>query len=296
MIKRNNCPLCGEINFVKRVDVTDHFLTKEQFEILECINCNLLFTNPIPDQTEIFRYYQSENYDSHKINKTSISGVVYSIVRNFKIRNKYKLIRKLTTHTTLLDYGCGTGDFIKFLYTKGFLAYGIEPTEAARNFATQNNKVKVGDLNDLRNLKPKSFGVISLWHVLEHVPNLNETILKLKDILIDDGVMIIAVPNPDSYDALHYGQFWAAYDVPRHLYHFTPIVLKNLLKTAGFELINFYPMRFDSFYISLLSEKYSRGSTNIGNAIFHGAKSNWHAYRKDGNYSSYIGVFKKIII
>lgn len=294
MIQIKLCPLCGYSEFRKKIDCADHFLTKEQFEILECLNCGLLFTNPAPSKDEMPGFYKSENYDSHQIDTSTLTGFVYSKVREFKIRNKYHLIQKLTTQKSILDYGCGTGDFLKFMKFKGYQTYGIEPAESARKFARDINHISVGDLHDFENLKSGSFGVVTLWHVLEHVYNLTQTLEKLNDILSDNGLLIIAVPNPASDDALYYSHFWAAYDVPRHLYHFTPRVLKEALKRAGFEPIKFTPMLFDSYYISLLSGKYASGRQDYFNAIIRGTLSNFKAWNKTGNYSSYNIAFRKI--
>ena len=293
MLQISRCPLCNESYFNQKVECTDYLVSKEKFSVLECINCGMLFTNPVPELKELFKYYQSENYTSHHLRKYTPAGFVYDTIRRINIRNKYKLVKSHSQHNRIIDYGCGTGEFLQYLQNNGFVAKGIEPNEKARRYAFQQNQVPVGDLEDFKILETKSFGIVTLWHVLEHVYNLSETIMKIRDVLTDDGTLIIAVPNPSSFDAAHYGHFWAAWDTPRHLYHFTPPVLKKLITRAGFEPVNFYPMKFDSYYVSLLSEKNMFGKSRIFQAIRTGYRSNKIAGDQPEKYSSYIAVFRK---
>ncbi|MCB9186630.1 MAG: methyltransferase domain-containing protein [Flavobacteriales bacterium] len=132
---------------------------------------------------------------------------------------------------------------------------------------------------------------------MEHVHRLDETLIEFHRILKPNGNLIIAVPNHTSYDAKIYREDWAAYDVPRHLYHFNPLTIEPLLNDAGFELTRMKPMWFDSVYVSLLSEK-NRGNSGLVawlRAGLIGTLSNLSAVFDTKKCSSVIYVFKKRI-
>ena len=290
-----SCPLCDGIEFQNEIICKDHSVTQEQFVIVRCSSCNLLFTNPRPEPGQLPKYYESDEYISHTSKANSIINLVYKVARYFTLRNKEQLVSKYigpTKAKSILDYGCGTGHFLEHCKTKGWNIRGIEPNEQAREQANKHtsNHVVSGLIELDSNNK---FDAITLWHVLEHVPNLNETIAKLIGLLKTKGVLIIAVPNPNSWDAKHYKEYWAAYDVPRHLYHFTSDVIQNLAKKHQLKLKHKLPMKLDSFYVSMLSEKYKIGSNNFIESIISGIKSNRFARNHKDEYSSLIYVLKK---
>jgi 2-polyprenyl-3-methyl-5-hydroxy-6-metoxy-1,4-benzoquinol methylase len=192
-----------------------------------------------------------------------------------------------------LDIGCGTGEVLEYFTKKGWDTKGIEPSDNARSYAVENLGLSVEKEEYLQKLKEKSFDVISMWHVLEHVPQLNKRMEQVKNIMKDDGVAFIALPNYKSWDGEYYKKHWAAWDVPRHLYHFSKDTFKLLAINHGLKIVEILPMKFDAFYVSLLSEKYQSKKINYMKAFFQGLKSNNWAKKNGDDYSSLIYVLRK---
>lgn len=267
--------------------VKDNSVSKEVFELLHDEDLDMLITSPQPKGTELSKYYESDDYISHTDSKRSIFEKAYHFIKNIALKNKLSLVNSLKKKGKLLDIGAGTGDFLLTAKNDGWNVIGVEPSEKARSIAAKKGiELKpVADFND------HSFDIITMWHVLEHVPDLQNQIKELKRLLKPNGAIIIAVPNFKSYDAKYYGEFWAAYDTPRHLWHFSKTAIKKLFQNENIELVKILPMKFDSFYVSLLSEKYKTGKMNFIKAFFIGLKSNWKAKEKF-EYSSHIYVLK----
>ena len=256
----------------------------------KCSNCGFKFINPRPDIKAIDHYYQSKDYISHDANDTNLINQIYKLARRFSITNKFKTVKKYIRAGKVLDIGCGTGEFLGYCQSRGFDVEGIEPNDKARNYAVQVNKIPVSEnLTDLV-IRKESFGCISMWHVLEHIHDLNDEIEQVKNLLVPDGVFIVAVPNSDSWDAKHYGKFWAAYDVPRHLYHFNKATLTRLMSNHGFEIVQVIPQKLDAFYISILSERYRTGGNRYFKSLMIGSWSNFQARKKVRGYSSQIFI------
>lgn len=270
----------------------DYSVSQESFAIVKCRQCDFLFTNPRPDQDNLYKYYQSENYISHTNKSNNPVNYVYKIARHFAINQKLRLLAKYHKTGNLLDYGCGTGEFIKKGKEKGWDVTGYEPTAGAYEGMDDSIKPYIFKSLDTTAYK-KHFHVITLWHVLEHISDLEATMKQLKKMLRPDGILIIAVPNNESYDADHYKEFWAAYDLPRHLYHFSKKTMKQLITSHKLKLKTIYPMPLDAYYVSLLSEKYKTGASNFLKAFSIGLKSNQEAKRNAKNYSSLIYVVSK---
>lgn len=285
------CPLCNHSDYVTYLELDDYFLTKEKFSILKCNNCGLMKTYPQPSMDTIGRYYDSPDYISHATGKKSIKEKAYDLIRKRTLASKKSILDTYSKGKRLLDIGCATGVFLNYCKNYGYEVKGVEPDEKCRNYAKAHFNIAVTPPETLKTFPAKSFDIITMWHVLEHVDDLNERMSLIKNLLTDDGVLIVALPNPSSYDAKHYGKFWAAYDVPRHLYHFTKDSFKKLCSKFSFEVINILPMVFDSFYISLLSEKYKNHKTSLVNAFLVGLKSNLKA-RVSTNHSSVIYIIK----
>jgi 2-polyprenyl-3-methyl-5-hydroxy-6-metoxy-1,4-benzoquinol methylase len=281
------CPVCNNTSFKEFLSGKDFFLTGKDFSIVECCSCGFRFTNPRPEENHISSYYDSPDYIAHDAASSSAVQVLYTAVRKIALRGKCSLIKKYSSGKNLLDIGCGTGEFLNYCSKKGFSAIGIEPNEKARKYATGTLGVKVFDIPELGSFREHSFDFITMWHVLEHVHNLRERMDQIRRLLSPEGTLLIAVPNCYSRDARFYGTFWAAYDLPRHLYHFTPLSVKKLLEKSGFVLKKTIPLKFDSFYISLLSEKYRTGKQNFFRAFIQGFRSNLSS-GKGKNYSSLI--------
>jgi 2-polyprenyl-3-methyl-5-hydroxy-6-metoxy-1,4-benzoquinol methylase len=276
---------------LKTITVKDHSVSKEVFELHYNSEFDMLETSPLPSPSELSKYYETEDYISHTDTKRNLFEKVYHLVRSYAIKNKISLINSLSDKGTFLDIGCGTGDVLKAAQDNGWKVTGIEPNEKARTIANSKTNNSVFDISELNKLPDHSFDVISLWHVLEHLPNLEEHVSLFKRLLKPNGKLIIAVPNHKSYDASYYKEFWAAYDVPRHLWHFSQNSIKLLFSKFGMTVVKTLPMQFDSFYVSLLSERYKTGNQNFVKAFYIGLRSNLKA-KRTSEYSSLIYVLE----
>ncbi len=289
----NNCIICNSKSISTFLDCKDHFVTQTSFSISSCNDCGFCFTNPRPDVGESLKYYDSNAYISHSKTSRGLVNRLFHFARSYTLKSKRRILNKYVSGKRLLDYGCGTGDFLGTMKNSGWSVIGIEPNELARNEAINTHGLKIHDEAEFHVLDNSSLDCISLWHVLEHVYPLEDRIAAFHDKLDADGTLIVALPNMNSYDAKRYGTYWAAYDVPRHIYHFNPHTIKALMSKHGFEHIKTKAMIFDSFYISLLSEKYKHGSNKFFSAMILGLISNLAAFLGKRNYSSLIYIFKK---
>ena len=273
--------------------VKDYSVSGEKFQLLHNLDLDMLETHPQPKLEKLSEYYKSEDYISHTDTKRNLFERVYRIVRKVALKNKINLINSFNTDAKdLLDIGCGTGDFLEVAQRKGWNVTGIEPNEGARKIANSKTKHSVYNSDYLDKLRPESFDVITLWHVLEHLPNLEMHIALLRSLVKPDGIIVIAVPNFKSYDAKYYKKYWAAYDVPRHLWHFSKVSISHLFKKEKLQLVKILPMVYDAYYVSLLSEKYKSEFMNPIKAFWIGFKSNYKA-RTSKEYSSHIYLFTK---
>jgi 2-polyprenyl-3-methyl-5-hydroxy-6-metoxy-1,4-benzoquinol methylase len=268
--------------------VKDYSVSQETFELLYDEELDMLITYPQPSLDKLPSYYESVDYISHTDGNKSLFEKMYQFVKSIALKNKLKLINSQSAKGRILDIGAGVGDFLSVCKNDGWQTIGIEPSDKAKNIAKSKGVSFVENLSELEN---HSFDIITMWHVLEHVPNLEEQIAELKRLIKPNGTIIIAVPNFKSFDAKHYGQFWAAFDVPIHLWHFSKTAIQKLFAKEKLELVKVLPMKFDSFYVSLLSEKYKTGKMNFIKAFFIGLKSNLKASR-NSEYSSHIYVIK----
>jgi len=290
------CPLCKSGLFLNHKEVKDHAVSKEVFLLCQCSNCKLIFTNPRPDIESINKYYESEDYISHQNKSTNITNILYKIVRTITVRNKVSLINRINpSKGKLLDIGCGTGFFLQEASKKKWRVTGIEPNVVARNLSLEKNIKVYESLESIK--KDKKFDVITLFHVLEHIHDLRKTSKKLIKHLKNYGTLIIAVPNQKSFDTNFYGKNWAGFDVPRHLYHFDQSSMEQYAEEMGLKIVEIKPMKFDSYYVSLLSEKYLNPKDNPFQQLFNGFKrgyqSNKWAASNENNYSSLLFVLKK---
>ncbi|MDC8002329.1 class I SAM-dependent methyltransferase [Aequorivita todarodis] len=274
----------------KYLSVKDYLVSGETFELVHDTDLDFLKTFPQPKAEELPKYYESQEYISHTDEKRGLFLSLYQLVKKWSLQKKAKLILQQHGEVgSLLDVGAGTGDFLKVAKEKGWQVHGMEPNKNAAKLALEKGIDLKASLNDFEG---KQFDVVTLWHVLEHIPNLEETISKLAALVKPYGTLIIAVPNFKSFDAKHYGKFWAAFDVPRHLWHFSKDAIKRLF-AGNFELEKVDPMLFDSFYVSLLSEKYKTGNKFSLKAIWIGFKSNLRA-KHTKEYSSHSYCFRKV--
>lgn len=288
----DKCPACEGDSHSHYISCKDYTVSKEHFNIVQCQQCNLLFTNPRPPKSIIGQYYQSDEYISHHNKSSSLSDILYKTVRHFTLKAKVNLIHKHGKKGSLLDIGCGTGFFLNKAADSGWKVKGIEPNDTARNLAIRNAIQVETDLNDY---KGEQFDNITLWHVLEHIYDLNTFIKLLHSSLSSDGTVFIAVPNSKSHDSEHYKEHWAAYDLPRHLYHFDQDTFRTTMERHQFKVIATVPMKFDAYYVSLLSESYIKKSIfNYITFFINGIISNRYAGKNYNNYSSLIYILKKV--
>ena len=269
--------------------VKDNSVSQEIFDLYYDESLDMLVTNPQPDSENLGKYYDSPNYISHTDGNKSLFEKLYQAVKNIALKNKLNLINSLSENKgKILDIGAGTGDFLAFVKQNGWQTIGVEPSQKAKEIATKKGVEFVNETSELEN---QSFDIITMWHVLEHVPDLEKQIQELKRLLKPNGTLIVAVPNFKSFDANHYKEFWAAYDVPIHFWHFSKTAIKSLFQKQNMKLEKVLPMKFDAFYVSLLSEKYKTGKMNYIKAFFIGLKSNFKA-KQTSEYSSHIYILK----
>lgn len=283
------CPICESQDLSDYLTSRDFTFSKESFTIQKCNSCGFRFTNPIPSEENIGTYYGADNYMSHATQKSrGLMPFVYKRVRNINLNNKLKVVKKFAKGNQLLDIGAGNGFFLNACLKNGFNVQGLEPDERARNVAAEDFNIALDLPEDIQKITSKSVDVITMWHVLEHVYHLKRDISEYKRVLKDDGALIVAVPNIESYDAKYYHEYWDGLDLPLHLYHFAPSDIKRLFEQFDMDVVEMIPMKFDSYWVSMNSEKFKKGS--ILKAFYLGLKSNLKA--KNGEYSSQIYVLR----
>ncbi|HEY8934156.1 MAG TPA: class I SAM-dependent methyltransferase [Cyclobacteriaceae bacterium] len=287
------CPVCEGSTFKNYLSCKDYTVSHETFQLTKCEVCDLVLTNPRPENKKLDKYYISDDYISHTSNANSLIDRVYLLARKFTLNKKLKLISRYNTPSKLLDYGCGTGEFINHCKSNGWNISGVEPSILAREKASALTSSEIK--TSIQELREEYFDVITLWHVLEHIPDFDKALKTISKLLNEKGTLFIAVPNYKSFDAEIYKHIWAGYDVPRHLWHFAPSTIKKLLSNQSLTLKEIVPMKLDSFYVSLLSEKYKRNKQSLPgmiNAFINGLRSNLKA-QKTGDYSSLIYIIQK---
>lgn len=268
--------------------VKDYAVTGETFSIKKHGELDMWVTHPVPECLD--PYYQSEDYISHSDSSNSFFEKLYQGVKSYSLNKKVRLLERYTNNKGhLLDYGAGTGAFVEQAIKGGWEATGMEPNKMARMRAQEKGLMLKSDWGELVN---DQFDVITLWHVLEHIPDLQKSIAQINQLLKPNGILVLALPNFKSWDAKHYGTFWAGYDVPRHLWHFSKESITALFDTFGFRLLKTHPLYFDAYYVSLLSEKYRSGNMRWIPGILNGLRSNMSAM-SSGEYSSLIYVLEK---
>lgn len=296
MVHHNSCPLCLSEKVVIKFSCTDNFLSKEEFYIAQCQDCGFQFTQDCPDEKEIGRYYESEDYISHSNTSKGLYNKLYRIARSFMLRRKLAIVNKITAKKSgaILDIGSGTGHFAGTMKRAGWQVKGIEINDKARSFSKSQFDLDVIGPDEISSLKPESFDCITLWHVLEHFHDPFNYASEIHRLLKPGGVCLIALPNSDSFDAFHYGRYWAAYDVPRHLWHFNPSTFKLFAEKAGFKLKELRSLPLDVFYISALSEKYKKSTLSFFKGMVRAKFYAFMALFNKEKSSSVIYILKKL--
>ena len=290
MIAIKKCPVCQSEKLSACFNCVDDTVSRETFPIYKCDKCTFLFTNNAPFNEDIGKYYQSEDYISHSNSNKGLFNKLYKIVRSITLRQKVSFLGKRIG--MLLEFGSGTGELLAACQENGWKCIGVEPEEKARKQAYKNHKLELVETIDNLELAKNSIDRIMLWHVLEHIPNLQDTIERISRWLKTDGELLIAVPNYKSWDAKHYKEHWAAYDVPRHLHHFDKNSMSMLLSQHNLEITKIKPMWFDAFYVSMLSEKIKTGQKKILKGAIIGLVSNLRAFFGNKEFSSQIFIVR----
>ena len=290
----STCPSCGGTKLTESLQAKDYTVSQQTFQIQSCQDCQLLFTNPRPEAEQAGYFYQSDTYISHSNTNEGIVNKLYHAVRNITLRQKTNWIQaEQKGAKSILDIGCGNGHFLHACQQSGWNITGMElDPETAKRAENLVGQAIHPNLASIKQAEP--FQVISLWHVLEHVYEIHAYFEFFKHHLAKDGTLLLALPNSKSFDAHYFKEFWAAYDVPRHIYHFNPLTIKHIAAQYGFKLVKQRGQIFDSFYISLLSHTYQAGKKKLIASFFVGLWSNILAWTKTGNYSSNLYMFKHV--
>ena len=296
MIYFSHCPVCKSENITAAFSAKDHTVSQKSFVLTKCNNCTAMFTQDIPSQDKIGAYYASENYISHSDTQEGFVNKMYHRIRKRTLVGKRQLVQRETNlqHGNMLDIGTGTGAFLNEMRSANWAVTGLEPDDTARKKAKELYDVEPLSSDHLFQLPFGKYDAITMWHVLEHVHQLQEYAAAFKNLLSEKGKLFVAVPNYTSYDAEHYKEYWAAYDVPRHLYHFSPASMQKLMSEHGLRVKKMKPMWFDSFYVSMLSEQYKNNRSNLIKAFFIGLLSNTKAFFNNEKCSSVIYIIEKI--
>ncbi|MEG0948391.1 MAG: class I SAM-dependent methyltransferase [Bacteroidales bacterium] len=294
-VRVETCPVCGGHEMKNFLHCSDHYASGETYALMRCTGCGFIFTQDFPDESEIGRYYETPDYVSHSDTRKGLMNKVYHGVRRFMLNRKGKMTEGLLAGKkgTILDIGCGTGYFLDTMKQRGWNTLGVEKSTLAAKAARDHFGLTV--VEDLREVTQEyTFDVISLWHVMEHLQDLPTVFGRLRSLLKEEGKLIIALPNSSSYDAGYYKEYWGAYDVPRHLWHFSPDTFAKLACKEGFIVEKFAPMPFDAFYVSMLSEKYKGNKADFIRGIIRGKIALFHSLRDPRKSSSIIYVLRRI--
>lgn len=289
---QKSCPICQTDTLIPEFHIKDYFLTQEEFDLLRCTNCGVVITQPFPSPDKIGSYYDSGEYFSHGGNHKGLVPKIYNFIKEINIKSKYRQVTKDLDTGKVLDIGCGIGDFLGYCKSEGWDVSGLEPNEQARKLILKNHQIEVEDVSEISKMAENQFDLVTLFHVLEHVAEPQSMVSEILRILKPGGRLVIALPNYESWDAKHYEAYWAAWDVPRHLFHFSPKAISFFMNEFSIKEEMTKPMVWDAFYVSLLSEKYKGKNRPLVRAAFKGFYSNLKA-KQTGNYSSLMYFYRK---
>lgn len=288
-----NCPLCNSSDSKFYIKPYHWRKTKKQFTVVECNKCAHLYTKDAPLESDIAAYYDSETYISHTDSKKTVFDKIYNVVKQYMLAQKWKWMRPHVPRGTIVDYGAGTGSFVHFIKQLGREAYGYEIAKTGRETAKKLYNVELDEPEELDKIEENNIAAFTMWHVLEHIYNPGELINKIHKKLKKDGLLVVAVPNPNSWDAKNYKEHWAAWDVPIHISHFKPKVIIEWMEKLGFQCVQTKGMPFDAFYVSMISNENKLKRKRPITAVLNGLKSNLKGINKK-NQSSVVYIFKKV--
>jgi SAM-dependent methyltransferase len=295
MVHHKICPLCSGPEIPHFLSCTDNFVTKEVFNICRCKKCGFTFTQDYPDEPDAGRYYESDEYISHSDSKKGITDKVYQLVRKFMLNRKKNIIEKITgiSSGNILDIGSGTGHFLNTMKLAGWNISGVEINAKARDYAASVFNIETISPEDIKSLNDNSFDCITLWHVLEHFHEPDKFMGVISRLLKPEGVAFIALPNSNSFDSKHYAKNWAAFDVPRHLWHFNPATFLLFAIKNRFSITGKRYLPFDVFYISILSEKYGGSKFPLLSGTLNGMRFSFRSLFNKSGKSSVIYILRK---
>jgi len=295
MLSHPKCPLCGSADTAEIYECTDHLVSGEKFPVTKCNSCGFVYTGRYPEEKDSGRYYQSDEYISHSDTGKGLMNTIYHIARRWMLSGKYRLLKEVsgTEQSSVLDIGSGTGYFPAFMKRKGWVANGIEINKTARDYAIKYNKIALMPPADIDSLNSGSYDIITMWHSLEHFYRPEEYLNSSHRLLKKDGLLLIALPNHLSCDARKYGKDWAAWDVPRHLWHFSPGTIKDMAGRNNFRFLSVRRLSLDAFYVSALTEKYKESSLPLVRGFITGFISYLRSLNNINKTSSLVYVFKK---
>jgi SAM-dependent methyltransferase len=295
MVRHNNCPVCSSTEIKLKLTCSDHFRSRETFPLWRCSICGFTFTQDHPDEEAIGKYYESDDYISHSDTSKGLVNKLYRMVRKRMLRKKRHLVKTETglENGSILDIGSGRGHFAAEMKNAGWSVCGIEINEKAREASAEYFGLDIISPAEISSLEPGSYDAITMWHVLEHLNDLHGYIKETDRLLRQGGTCIIALPNISSFDASHYGEYWAAYDVPRHLWHFDPDTFGFLFESRGFRVVNIRPLPPDVFYISIISERYKGNRMAFITGMIKGSYFALQALFNKRKSSSLIYILKK---
>ena len=289
------CPLCGASGQMPYADCIDFTVSKESFILLRCPQCGVVFTSNPPKESETIRYDTLDLKLKLGDSPRGLTDKLYYYVRHRMLRKKASIVESQSYRTggTLLNYGAKTGYFSHYMERRGWKVTSIEKYHEERQFSLETFHHRMYDVSEMDRLTPETFDVITLWHVFEHCYNPNGLLNRFYRLLRPGGILLIACPNICSTDAMHYGANWAAYNVPRHLWHFNPTSLSNLLNKHGFTLMHRQKLSYDCFYISVLSEKNKNSKMPFLRGMWFGMRCWFISLARLDKSSSLVYVFRK---
>lgn len=289
------CPACQATTATDLFQARDHLVSGREFLIRRCTNCGMGWTVDPPAEEDAGKYYVSDEYISHTDSKQSLADRLYHLARGFMLKRKGKLVDSAVGKSAgiMMDFGSGTGYFAAFMQQRGWQVTGIELSEMARNYSVERFGIRAIGPQQVRDLPSASADCVTFWHVLEHLYDPAGWMDEVKRILKDDGRCIIALPNFASADAEWFGKRWAALDVPRHLWHFSPQAFREFAEKQGFVCESTSALPLDLFYISLLSYRNDGKGMPLARGVLTGVVIALRSLFRRDSASSLVYVLSK---
>ena len=233
-----SCNLCGSDRFEPHLVRGDlNLYLPGEFQLVRCNNCELIYQNPRPLAADLMTMYPQE-YDQYQDATKREHSRILQLDRLYGLRKRSKAVMRHIERGRLLDVGCATGEFLNAIRDKGWEVVGVEPSPLASRWARENLDldVKTGTLETVA-LPDESFDVVTMWNVIEHVPDPHAVLSKAYRLLRSNGLLVLTTPNFDSVDVKIFGRYWIGYELPRHFYVFSRRTLLEVVEKAGFRVL-----------------------------------------------------------